>query len=69
MYHTKINNVESVIMNPTSIVFFVVCGFLLFALAIYGYVKYWTSPNLERYLKQRMQGPFVPLDKQDITKI
>jgi hypothetical protein len=59
---------ESVTMSTSGIVFFVVCGFLLFGLAIYGTIKFWTNPNLERYLKQRMQGPFVPLSKDEITK-
>ena len=34
-------------------------------LVVYLWVKTANSPQGERYLKQRMQGPFVPLDKDE----
>ncbi len=33
------------------------------ALAVYLWIKLANSARGERYLKQRMQGPFVPLDE------
>ena len=39
----------------------VLLGFL--GLVAWLWVKITNSPQGERYLKQRMQGPFVPLDK------
>ena len=35
------------------------------ALGLYLWVRLGNSEQGERYLKQRMQGPFVPLDKDD----
>ena len=34
-------------------------------LGAYLWIRLSNSPDGERYLKQRMQGPFVPLDKED----
>jgi len=34
-------------------------------LGVYLWVKIANSQHGERYLKQRMQGPFVPLDKDE----
>ena len=41
---------------------------LCFVLAAWGLVKQfsvWNSKDGERYRKMRMQGPFVPLSKED----
>ena len=35
------------------------------ALGVYLWIKLGNSEQGERYLKQRMQGPFVPLDKDN----
>ena len=34
-------------------------------LGAYLWIRLGSSPQGERYMKQRMQGPFVPLDKED----
>ena len=34
-------------------------------LVVYLWIKIANSERGERYLKQRMQGPFVPLDKDE----
>ena len=44
---------------------------LLFIATIYGYVKLLrirNSPDGERLLRQRAQGPFVPLSREDIAE-
>lgn len=33
----------------------------------YRFIKMFNSPDGERYAKQRMQGPFVPLSEDDIA--
>lgn len=44
--------------------------FLLFAVAIGGWVcwQLFNTPNGERYLKMRTQGPFVPMEADDAGK-
>ena len=37
----------------------------LIVYAVYRSWKAFNSPDGERYLKRRMQGPFVPLPKED----
>ena len=34
-------------------------------LGAYLWIRLGNSPHGERYMKQRMQGPFVPVDKED----
>ena len=34
-------------------------------LGAYLWIRLGNSPQGERYMKQRMQGPFVPVDKED----
>jgi hypothetical protein len=38
------------------------------ALGIYLYIKAFGGKNGERYIKMRMQGPFVPLSKEEIEE-
>ena len=40
---------------------------VIIAYAAYRLWKAFNSPDGERYLKRRMQGPFVPLTKQEIS--
>lgn len=40
---------------------------VIIAYAIYRLLKAFNSPVGERYLKRRMQGPFVPLTKGQIA--
>lgn len=39
----------------------------IIAFAAYRLWKAFNSPDGERYLKRRMQGPFVPLTKREIA--
>lgn len=34
-------------------------------LGVYLWIRLGNSPQGERYIKQRMQGPFVPVDKEN----
>lgn len=45
----------------------IIVGAILLLAVVIGiaYVKVFNSPDGERYLKRRMQGPFVPLSEQD----
>ncbi|MEO7494561.1 MAG: hypothetical protein ABIT83_24580 [Massilia sp.] len=45
----------------------ILIGAVLLLAVVVGvvYVKVFNSPDGERYLKRRMQGPFVPLSEQD----
>ncbi|MGZ3158993.1 MAG: hypothetical protein ACXU7H_07910 [Burkholderiaceae bacterium] len=38
------------------------------AFGIYLYIKVFGGENGERYIKMRMQGPFVPLSKEEIEE-
>jgi hypothetical protein len=40
---------------------------VIIAYAAYRLWKAFNSPDGERYLKRRVQGPFVPLTKKDIA--
>lgn len=56
-------------MNKISLltIFFIV--FIpLAALLAYKWWKIFNSPDGERYLKRRMQGPFVPLRQEEIAE-
>ena len=44
-----------------AIVLFVVCTAVALLGGIFLWVLVFNSPDAERYLKQRMQGPFVPV--------
>ncbi len=55
-------------MSTTGIVFSVLAVFFVFALGIYARISLWTSPNLERWMKQDMQGSFVPVVRDDPSK-
>ncbi|MES2072965.1 MAG: hypothetical protein V4488_21610 [Pseudomonadota bacterium] len=37
-------------------------------LGVWLWVKIYNSENGERYIKMRMQGPFVPLGKEEIAE-
>lgn len=41
---------------------------VVIAYAVYRLWKAFNSPDGERYLKRRMQGPFVPLSKEEIAR-
>jgi hypothetical protein len=48
----------------------IIFGLLLVALLLVGAVyllRRWNSPDGERYMRMRMQGPFVPLSEEDVA--
>jgi hypothetical protein len=56
-------------MNRLALLLF----FVAVVLPVMGYVlfRWWklaNSPDGERYVKRRMQGPFVPLGKDDVAE-
>jgi hypothetical protein len=55
-------------MTTTALTVLVLAAGLMIGLGVYGYIKLLTHPQLERYNKLRMQGPFVPLPKDELTK-
>jgi hypothetical protein len=51
-------------------VYFVLCSAGVLGLAVWGAVtlfRFYDSPDAERYRRNAMQGPFVPLSKEDIA--
>lgn len=42
--------------------------FIFIAFAVFRLWKAFNSPDGERYLKRRMQGPFVPLTPEETAK-
>jgi hypothetical protein len=45
-------------------------GFIVLAALIVGIwymFRVWNSPDGERYMRERSQGPFVPLDEEDVA--
>lgn len=46
----------------------VVLAVPLLAYIAYRQLKWFNSPDGERYLKRRMQGPFVPLSAEEIAE-
>jgi hypothetical protein len=53
-------------MSERAIILIVIAVFI--PLAAYAVLKWWTvfnSPDGERYMKRRMQGPFVPLTPEE----
>jgi hypothetical protein len=50
------------------LIIILVCVFVFVALLFYGAFKWFqvfNGPDGERYRRTRMQGPFVPLDKDE----
>ena len=45
----------------------VVCIVPLWGFAAFKWWKIFNSPDGERYLKRRMQGPFVPLSADEVA--
>ena len=41
---------------------------IFIAYAVFRLWKAFNSPDGERFLKSRMQGPFVPLTRDDVAK-
>jgi hypothetical protein len=54
-------------MDNINIIYVII--FLVIILGVFIRIKLWTSPHLERWLKRDAQGPFVPLPKDETTKI
>jgi hypothetical protein len=55
-------------MSARAVVLMIIVVFI--PLATYAVVRWWrvfNSPDGERYMKRRMQGPFVPLTSEDIS--
>jgi hypothetical protein len=53
--------------NTITLLFAVVCV-PLFIYIIYLRIKVFNSDDGERYMKRRMQGPFVPLSEDDLAR-
>ncbi len=52
-------------MPPSLRPFALVCVLVVVVLALIGLYKRFNSPDGERWLRRRLQGPFVPSDAAD----
>jgi len=52
-------------MPPSLRLFALVCVLVVVVLALIGLYKRFNSPDGERWLRRRLQGPFVPSDAAD----
>ncbi|MBP5991245.1 hypothetical protein [Piscinibacter sp.] len=52
-------------MPPSLRLFALVCVLVVVVLTLMGLYKRFNSPDGERWLKRRFQGPFVPTDAVD----
>ena len=56
-------------MNKYTLLFFIVPLSLAAGIySAYKLLKFYNSPDAERYRKRSMQGPFVPLSAEDIAQ-
>lgn len=54
-------------MNKNTLIFVLILGAMLALWLGYQLFKYHNSPDGERHRRMRMQGPFVPLSKEEIA--
>lgn len=55
-------------MSDNMTILLVVALIFVVALMAYWMLKFYNSPDAERYRKRRVQGPFVPLSEADLAE-
>ena len=55
-------------MSDNTTILLVAALIFVVALMAYRMLKFYHSPDAERYLKRRLQGPFVPLSETDLAE-
>ncbi|MGZ3237578.1 MAG: hypothetical protein ACXWIN_11080 [Burkholderiaceae bacterium] len=63
-----LQNPMGVEMETWKLILTLIVAIVIPAVGIYLYIKTFNGKNGERYIKMRMQGPFVPLSKEEIEE-